>query len=85
MDSKVDFDAINNYINFVEQNSFEFNFLNIFNDFNNIFSDEFNTARSNFSESKMNTFLENHKDEFSKLADKHIYQINHFKEIEQNG
>jgi len=85
LDSKVDFDAINNYINLVEQNSFEFNFLNIFNDFNNIFSDEFNTARSNFSESKMNTFLENHKDEFSKLANKHIYQINHYKEIEQNG
>jgi hypothetical protein len=85
LDSKVDFDALNNYINLVEQNSFEFNFLNIFNDFSNIFSDEFNTARSTFSESKMNIFLENHKSEFSKLADKHIYQINHFKEIEQNG
>jgi len=33
----------------------------------------------------MKTFLENHKSEFAKLADKHIYQINHFKEIEQNG
>ena len=53
--------------------------------FNNIFSDEFSTARSNFSESKMNLFLENHIEEFSKLADKHIYQINHFKETEQNG
>ncbi len=85
LNSKVDFDALNNYVNLVEQNSFQFNFQNIFNDFNKIFSDEFSTARSNFSESKMNLFLENHTEEFSKLADKHIYQINHFKETEQNG
>lgn len=82
--SKVDFNALNDYINFIEQNSFEFNFSDIFSDFDEFFSDEFNTARSNFSISSMNSFLENHKSEFLKLADEHIYQINYFKRINKN-
>ncbi len=82
--TKVDINALNDYINFIEQNSFEFNFSNILSDSNESFSDEFNKSRSNFSISSMNSFLENHKSEFLKLADEHIHQINYFKRVDKN-
>jgi len=71
----VDFSALDSYVNLIEKNSFEINLRQLGIDFKKHFSLKLNTIKSDIDESQMNLFLENHKDEFSIIAEEHIKKI----------
>ena len=77
---KVDFSTLNEYVNLIEKNSFEIDLTSLYLDFDKYFSNEFNSARSNISPSKMNSFLEQHTLQFEQLALEYIKKIKYYKE-----
>jgi len=81
LEKQVDFSALNEYVNLVERNSFEFNLPKLYLDFQEYFFNEYNTARSKMPISKVNQFLENHKPEFEKLVYEHIKKINQYNKL----
>jgi len=79
IDTKIDNLSLNNYVDLVEENTFEIDLISIILDFENYFTNEFSTLRSNIDPSKMSSFIEKHRAEFELLADEHIKKINFYK------
>jgi len=74
-----DYKSLNDYVNLVENNTFEINLIGLHLKFQNYFADEFSTLRSNVSISKMRSFLEDNKMDFELLAKQHIDKIHQYK------
>jgi len=70
-----DIQSLNDYVNLVENNTFEINLIDLHLKFQNYFAHEFNTLRSNVSVSKMREFLVINKEDFEILANEHIKKI----------
>lgn len=71
----VDMESLNDYVNLVKNNTFEINLIDLHLKFQNYFSKEFNTLRSNVSVLKMKEFLMKNEDDFEILANEHIKKI----------
>jgi hypothetical protein len=71
-----DIKSLNDYVNLVENNTFEINLIDLHLKFQNYFAKEFNTLRSNVSVTKMKEFLQINKKDFETLANEHIKKIN---------
>jgi hypothetical protein len=72
LDVKVDLKYLNGYVDFIEKNSIEIDFLNLYLSFNNFFFEEFNYYGKEITETKMIDYLKKHKSDFEKLAKQHI-------------
>ena len=72
LDANVDLNTVNNYVNYVEKNSFVINLLSLYTDLHEYFYEEFNGIGSKISNSKMNAFLERHRTQFEQLALEHL-------------
>jgi len=79
LDQKVDYSALNDYVNLVEENTFELDLVRLTLEFEDFFSKEFTTVSSNISEQKMKLFLEKHSKEFELLSLEHIKKIKEYK------
>tara|TARA_B110000014_G_scaffold264415_1_gene265779 strand:- start:90 stop:1589 length:1500 start_codon:yes stop_codon:yes gene_type:complete len=76
LDSEVNFDHLKKYVSYVNENSFEFDYLTIRADFNNIIYYPGFLGKIDISEDNVKQFIEKHSSAFSKLADEHIKKIN---------
>ena len=77
-----DVQSLNDYVNLVENNTFEINLIDLHLKFQNYFANEFSTLRSNVSISKMRLFLEANKKDFELLAKEHIDKIQEYKKLQ---
>lgn len=69
---KTDVNQLNQYVNYIDNDSFDFNLVDLILAFQNHFSNEYGTFTSTISIEKMNSFLEEHKSIFSMLANEFI-------------
>ena len=76
---KVNYSALNDYVNLVEENTFEIDLIRLTMQFEDFFSTEFSTVSSKISENKMKLFLEQYSKEFELLALEHIKKIQEYK------
>lgn len=72
---KVDLNEVYSFLDYLDQNSFEFDWNGISADELNLFFDGGYLADQEISLQKMNEFLSKHKDAFDLLADEHIIRI----------
>lgn len=79
LEQKVDYSALNDYVNLVEENTFEIDLIRLTMQFEEFFSKEFTTVSSNIPEKKMKLFLDQHSKEFELLALEHIKKIKEYK------
>ena len=76
---ETDLVALNNYVNMVEKNSFEFDLNNLYLDFDEYFSEDFNNGLGDIPISKMESFLAKYGPKFEPLAMEHIKKIKQWK------
>ncbi len=76
LNSKVDFEHLKKYVAYVNENSFEFDYVKIRSDFNNIIYYPGFLGKIDISEDNVKQFIENHSSAFNKLADEHIKKLN---------
>lgn len=76
LNTKVDLNALNNYVNYVENNSFVINLLDVYTDLHKYFFKEFNKIGGNISNLKMRSFLERHRQQFEQISLEHLKIIN---------
>lgn len=74
-DISVDYSELDMYLNLVEKNSFKINLSQLGIDFKEHFSLKLNTIKSEIDPQEMNSFLENHKSEFTLIANEHIKKM----------
>ena len=85
LEEKFDYSSLNDYVNFIENKSFEVNLTKIYTDLKNYF--DFATIYGNaedISSENMKSFLINHESEFKKIAEEHIKKINEYKNFSEN-
>lgn len=76
LNSKVDFEHLKKYVAYVNENSFEFDYVTIRADFNNIVYYPGFLGEVDISEDNIKQFIKKHSSSFSKLADEHIKKLN---------
>lgn len=76
LNSKVDFEHLKKYVAYVNENSFEFDYITIRADFNNIVYYPGFLGEVDISEDSIKQFIKKHSSSFSKLADEHIKKLN---------
>ena len=79
LEKQTDPEQLSNYVDVVEENTFEIDLIGLVLAFQEYFWEEFSTLKSGVSISKMNKFLEMHNSDFEKLAVEHIKKINMYK------
>jgi len=75
LNSKVDLEHLKKYVAYVNENSFEFDYVTIRADFNNIIYYPGFLGDIDISEDNVRKFIEKHNFSFSKLADEHIKKL----------
>lgn len=78
---KVDPLDLNNYVNIMEQNSFRFDIVSLYVDFNNRFYGGGSVIDVDIPIEKMKSFLDEHRLTFEQLALEHIKKIKQYKEV----
>jgi len=68
-------DSLDKYLTLIEQHSFDFDYLNFLNEFNNIFFREDRLSNVDISASKMENFLDKNKSVLELVANEHIKKI----------
>ena len=81
LEKRVDIDALNKYVNFIDKNSFEFNELHIIMEILERFYVGGFMADVDIKPSTMEIFLKDFDDIFSKLADEFITKIKSYDDI----
>ena len=81
INEKVDFSALDSHVRIIEQNSFEIDLRQLGIDFKNHFGLNVNTIKSEIDIPKMEKFLEEHKNEFSKIAEEHVKKIKKYTKL----
>jgi len=76
---EVNIDKLNNYINSIENESFNFDLIELALDFQNYFAHEYSTLKSDIPVDKMKKFLLKRKTTFSKLVNEYIKKIEYIK------
>lgn len=75
-----DIDALSDYVDSVNNNSFEFNSWKIFLDYSQTFYHGGHFVDVEISEDKMKQFFERNKEEFSKLSSEYVKKIQWYEE-----
>ena len=84
LETTVDVKDLNEYVDFVENNSFQFNHLKLEQDFENHFYRNGNSVDVNITHKQMSDFLEQHREIFEHLASEHIKKIQYYKNLRNN-
>jgi len=84
LQTQVDINELNKYVDLIESNSFEFNMTRLILDYGNHFYIGSNLANVDITEEHMNSFLEKNKETFALLASEHIKKIKQYKEHDTN-
>ena len=80
----VDFDALNEYVNMINEQSFEYNKAELNSDFYGRFFDRgYVIIEKEINEDEMVSFLEDHKDEYQKLANRFLEKIQEHRETQR--
>lgn len=84
LQTQVDINELNKYVDLIESNSFEFNMTRLILDYGNHFYIGSNLANVEIADEQMNSFLDKNKETFVLLASEHIKKIQQYKKHDTN-
>ena len=84
LNRKVNLDDLNNYVSFIDKNSFQFDYFSLQANIGDVFFHGGFLKDVYISTSQMNEFLQENKKIFEILADEHISKINQYKKYKIN-
>ena len=82
--TNVDVSDLNNYVDLIIKNSFEFSLSKLFSDYDDFFFYGGFLINVDISQSKMISFLEKNRERFEKLTLEHIKKIEYYRKSKQN-